>query len=79
MFMEYLNGKKWKKMKNNKKITIKLIMYKQLEDDNISLPETIYEIEEYTDNETKIDVYNNIIKNITKIFFPIKGDFSLWT
>lgn len=75
--MEYLNGKKWKKMKNNKKITIKLIMYKQLEDDNISLPETIYEIEEYTDNETKIDVYNNIIKNITKIFFPIKGDFSL--
>lgn len=77
--MEYLNGKKWKKMKNNKKITIKLIMYKQLEDDNISLPETIYEIEEYTDNETKIDVYNNIIKNITKIFFPIKGDFSLWT
>lgn len=77
--MEYLNGKKWKKMKNNKKITIKLIMYKQLEDDNISLPETIYEIGEYTDNETKIDVYNNIIKNITKIFFPIKGDFSLWT
>ena len=72
--MEYLNGKKWRKMENNKNITIKLIM--DLEDDKDL---KIYKIGDYTDNETKIDVYNDVIKNITRLFFPIEGNFNLWT
>lgn len=76
--MEYLNGKKWKKMENNKSITIILIMDKPLKDDNLSLSERVYKIGDYTDNETKIDIYNDIIKNITQLFFPIEGNFNLW-
>lgn len=76
--MEYLNGEKWKKMENNKSITIILMMDKPLKDDNLSLSERVYKIGDYTDNETKIDIYNDIIKNITQLFFPIEGNFNLW-
>ena len=80
MFMEYLNGKEWRKMENNKNITIKLIMDKPLENKFLcEATERVYKIGDYTDNETKIDVYNDVIKNITRLFFPIEGKFNLWT